>query len=148
MESSRLAAGQPAVWDRIASFEGINHELGPLMRMTAPRHLSLEPDSVPLGKPWFRSWVLLFGVIPFDYDHLCIVELEVGSRFLERSTMLSAKVWEHERTLDALPGGGTRVTDRVAFEPRIRPIGGLHERVIRATFRHRHRRLRAFFGAA
>ena len=70
-----------------------------------------------------RAWLRLFGVIPFDYDHLTIVELEAGKRFLERSTMLSMRRWEHERTLTPVPGG-TRVHDRVILEPRL-PIPGL-----------------------
>ena len=144
--SSDLPAPPDAVWARVASLEGINHELGPWMRMTSPRGAELTPESVPLGRPWFRSWVLLFGVIPFDYDHLCIERLEPGSGFLERSTMLSARVWEHERTLEPLPDGGTRVTDRLAFEPRLRFAGRLHRAVVETIFRHRHRRLRDHFG--
>jgi hypothetical protein len=135
------------VWARVASFEGSNHELGPWMRMTAPRGEELTPASVPLGRPWFRSWVLLFGVIPFDYDHLCIERLDEGRGFLERSTMLSARTWEHERTLDPLPGGGTRITDRVAFEPRLRFAARLHLAVVKAIFRHRHRRLQRYFAS-
>jgi hypothetical protein len=64
---SRLAAPAPAVWERAMSAEGINAELGPLLRMTVPRGLEsldlhgLEPG--PLG----RSWLLLFGLTPSDY---------------------------------------------------------------------------------
>src|SRR5205085_414416 len=132
----------------VASMAGINDELGPWMRMTAPRGSELSVEQVPLGRPWFRSWVLLFGVIPFDYDHLQIERIEPGRGFLERSTMLSARTWEHERTLEPIHGGGTRVTDRVAFVPRIAGIARLHRAVIAAIFRHRHRRLRRHFGAA
>jgi ligand-binding SRPBCC domain-containing protein len=146
--TSTLAAPPAAVWQRIASMEGINHELGPWLRMTSPRGTELSVDQVPLGRRWFRSWVLLGGVIPFDYDDLCVERLEPGRGFLERSSMLSAGVWEHERTLEPLAGGGTRLTDRVAFEPRVAVIRRLHRAVIAATFRHRHRRLRAWFGAA
>lgn len=74
-------------------------------------------------------------------------ELESGRRFLERSTMLSMRCWEHERTLTPV-AGGTRVHDRVTFRPRL-PIPGLAallERVVDAFFRHRHRRLQEYFG--
>jgi hypothetical protein len=100
---------------------------------------------VPIGEPWFRSWILLLGVLPVDYDDLCIVRLTRGSGFLERSRMLSATIWEHERSLTPLPGGGTRVTDRVAFRPRVPATRRLHRGLITVIFRHRHRRLRAFF---
>jgi ligand-binding SRPBCC domain-containing protein len=143
--TSEVPASPQAVWDRVASLEGINHELGPWMRMTSPRDATLSVDQVPIGDRWFRSWVLLFGVVPFDYDDLCVVRLDPGRGFLERSKMLSARVWEHERTLAPLEDGGTRVTDRVSFEPRVPGTARLHRAVVRAIFRHRHRRLRRFF---
>ena len=146
--SSELAAPVSEVWSHVASLEGVNHELGPWFRMTAPAGTELSPATVPLGQPWFRSWLLLLGVLPVDYDALCIERIEAERGFLERSSMLSARVWEHERTLEPLPGGGTRVSDRVEFVPRIRLTARLHRAVIRALFAHRHRRLRARFGAA
>jgi hypothetical protein len=143
--ASSVPAERDAVWARVASLEGINHELGPWMRMTSPRGATLSVEQVPVGERWFRSWVLLFGVIPFDYDDLCIVRLEPGHGFLERSKMLSARVWEHERTLQPLDDGGTQVTDRVRFEPRLPGTAPVHRAVVGAIFRHRHRRLRRFF---
>jgi hypothetical protein len=143
--SSEVPATPEAVWTRVSSLAGINHELGPWLRMTAPRGAELSSDAVPIGRPWFRSWVLLLGILPIDYDHLVIERLEPGRGFLERSTMLSARAWEHERTLDPLPGGATRVTDRVAFTPRVRGARRVHRAIVAATFRHRHRRLRADF---
>jgi ligand-binding SRPBCC domain-containing protein len=145
--SSELGAPSEQVWARVASADGINDELRPWMRMTAPRGTQLSISDVPLGRPWFRSWVLLFGLLPFDYDELCIERLEPGRGFLERSRMLSAPLWEHERTLESTASGGTRVTDRVAFTPRLRAASRLHRAVIAAIFRHRHRRLCAYFGA-
>ena len=143
--TSELRAPPEALWARVASLEGINHELGPWMRMTAPRGAELTPEGVPLGQRWFRSWVLLFGVIPFDYDDLCIERIDPGRGFLERSKMLSARSWEHERTLHPLEDGGTRLTDRVTFAPRIAGTARIHRAVINAVFRHRHRRLAQFF---
>jgi ligand-binding SRPBCC domain-containing protein len=145
---SEVAAPPDRVWARVASLEGINHELGPWLRMTSPRGAELSVDQVPLGRKWFRSWVLLLGVIPFDYDDLRVERLEPGRGFLERSTMLSARVWEHERTLDPVNGGGTRIMDRVSFEPRLPGTARLHRAVVAAIFRHRHRRLRRFFADA
>ena len=31
---------------------------------------------MPLGRRWFRSWILLRGVLPFDYDELRIERLD------------------------------------------------------------------------
>lgn len=142
-----VAAAAPAVWARVVDPEGINYEMRPWMTMRMPRGATeLTVETIPLGRPVGRAWLRLFGVIPFDYDHLTIVELEPGSRFLERSTMLSMRHWEHERTLTPV-AGGTRVNDRVTFQPRL-PIPGLTPllaRVVDAFFKHRHRRLKKFF---
>ena len=97
----------------VVATEGINHEMRPWMTMSMPGGApGLTVETVPLGRPVGRAWLRLFGVTPFDYDHLTIVELEAGKRFLERSTMLSMRRWEHERTMTPVPGG-TRVHGRV-----------------------------------
>jgi ligand-binding SRPBCC domain-containing protein len=142
-----VAAPVETVWARLVSAEGFNYEMRPWVTMTMPaaaRGLSVE--TVPLGVPLGRAWLRLFGVVPFDYDRLCIVELEPGRRFLERSTMASMRVWEHERTAAATPAG-TRVTDRVTFTPRLplTPLIGPLARGICAFFAHRQRRLRDYY---
>src|SRR4051794_41183732 len=143
---SLLHAPPERVWEHIASFEGINDEFAPLMKMTAPRAVRERGlEGVVVGERLCRSWVLLFGLIPFDYDDITIVRLDPGRGFHERSTMLSQREWEHERTLGP-DDDGTRVTDRVAFVPRF----GLPARAVRPivarVFGHRHRRLRRRFG--
>jgi ligand-binding SRPBCC domain-containing protein len=142
--ASRLEAPAPAVWERISTFEGVNDELMPLMRMTAPTEVRrLEPEQVVLGERICRSWVLLFGFLPFDYDDLVLVELEPGRGFRERSTMLSMRSWEHERRLEPDGAGACTLHDRLTFTPRLPlPLAP----VVRAVFRHRHRRLRKRFG--
>lgn len=117
--------------------------------MTAPREFaSLDLEHAPLGQRAFRSWILAFGFLPIDYDDLTLVELEPGRRFLERSTMLTQRVWEHERVVE--PAGpentGCVITDRVRFEPRIPLLGPLFLVVFRFAFRLRHRNLRRLFG--
>jgi ligand-binding SRPBCC domain-containing protein len=145
--SSRLDARADRVWDRIVTPAGINDELRPLLRMTVPRGVErLDPASIELGRPIGRSWVLLFGLVPFDYDDITLVRLEEGRGFLERSRMLSQRVWEHERTLEPTADGGCLITDRVRWEPRIPLPGALLRPLFRAVFRHRHRRLRRRFG--
>jgi ligand-binding SRPBCC domain-containing protein len=109
-----------------------------------PQFRRIDPEIVPLGRPWFRSWLLLFGVVPFDWDHLRLLAIEPGRYFHEDSTMLSQRRWVHRRDLEPVHGG-TRVTDRVEFEPRVPFVGALLLPVFRAVFRHRHRRLGAHF---
>jgi hypothetical protein len=144
--SSRLRTGSGAVWERVMSEEGINAELGPWMRMTVPRGVeSLDLETVEPG-PIGRSWVLLFGLIPFDYDDIGLERIEAGRGFLERSTMLSQRLWEHERTIEPLGEDACEITDRVAWEPRPPLPGRLLRPLFRAFFRHRHRQLQRHFG--
>jgi ligand-binding SRPBCC domain-containing protein len=145
LESSRLDASPEAVWERVMSADGINFEMAPVFRMTVPRGLDdLDLSTVEPGRLG-RSWILLFGLLPVDYDDLGIERIEQGRGFLERSTMLSQRLWEHERTIEPLAGGGCTVTDRVAWEPRLPFPGRLLRPLFGAFFRHRHRRLRRQF---
>jgi ligand-binding SRPBCC domain-containing protein len=145
-QASLLNTSAEEAWDHATSFEGINYELMPIMRMTAPKGFRrLDPSSVVLGQRLFRSWVLLFGFIPFEYDDLTLVELEPGRRFLERSPMLSMSLWQHERIVEPDPQGGCVVTDNLTFEPRLPLMRPLARRIVGFQFRHRHRRLRRRF---
>ena len=144
---SRLPVPASAAWEHATSFEGVNHELMPLMRMTAPKGFrSLDSGEVVLGQRLFRSWVFLFGFIPFEYDDLTLVELEPGRRFLERSPMMSMKLWQHERIVEPDESGGCTVTDNLAFEPRLSLMRPLARAIVGFQFRHRHRRLQRRFG--
>jgi ligand-binding SRPBCC domain-containing protein len=145
--TSRLAAPADAVWERVITPAGIRDEMRPFLRMTIPHGFeSLEPESVTLGEPIGRSWILLFGVLPIDFDEICLVRLDDGRGFLERSRMLSQRVWEHERTIEP-DGDGCILSDRIAWQPR----GPLPARWLAPLFgwffRHRHRRLQRHFGS-
>ncbi len=147
--TSRLDAPAGRVWEHASSFDGVNDELRPLLRMTAPRDLrSLDPSEVRLGERIFRSWVLLFGVVPVDYDDITLIELEPGRGFHERSRMLSMRVWEHERWIDPDGDGACMLRDRLSFEPRLLVPRRVARPIVGALFRHRHRRLRRRFGGA
>jgi hypothetical protein len=144
--SSTLAAPRATVWARVATMAGVNDELAPLARMTHPREVAAQSlESVPLGRPAFRSWVLLFGVLPVEYDDLTLVKVEPGYGFREESPLLTQRLWIHERWIEDL-AGGCRLTDRLTFEPRLAPLGPLQRILFRIFFGHRHRRLRKRFG--
>ena len=124
--------------------EGVNDELWPVVRMTVPGGSDLVIRPGALG----RSWILLFGVLPIDYDDLFLSSVSAGAGFRERSTIGSCSEWHHDRSLLSLPGGGCRVVDSVGFTPRVALFGGLMAFLFEATFRWRHRRLRRRFGVA
>jgi hypothetical protein len=146
-QSSEIGRPAAAVWARAVTEEGINHELSPVLRMTMPRGLRGRTiDDVDVGVPLGRSWILLGRLLPVDYDDLCLVELEPGRRFLERSKTATFDPWQHERIVEPAGKETCRVTDRLTFElkPFIRWIPGssrLATAIVGFLFRHRHRRL-------
>jgi ligand-binding SRPBCC domain-containing protein len=144
--SSVLAAPPDVVWRHASSPDGVNRELAPLLRMSFPDDVDSLVGAGRPGERLFRSWIWLLGVLPVEYDDLTFEAVEPGRRFLERSTLLTQRVWEHERTIEPADGG-CRVTDRVRFEPRVHALGPLHGAIFRAVFRWRHRNLRRHFGA-
>jgi ligand-binding SRPBCC domain-containing protein len=147
--ASRLDAPAAEVWKRVTTFEGVNDELMPLARMTAPSGVdSLQPADVVPGQRMFRSWILLLGLVPIDYDDVTLVRLDAGRGFLERSPMLSQRSWEHERIIEPEGPSACRISDRVRFEPRLPIPPALLRPLYRFVFRHRHRRLRRRFGGA
>jgi hypothetical protein len=142
---SRLAAPWQQVWAAATSFEGINDELRPLLRMTAPPGLrGLGMESVTLGTPLLTSTLLLGGWLPVDRMRLTLVALEAG-RFVERSRLLSMSLWQHERQVRGL-ASGCEVTDRLWLAPRVPGTGPLLRFFVRTLFRHRHRRLQRRHG--
>lgn len=151
--ASTLAAPADVVWAAATTPAGVNHELAPIVRMTIPHGWDGRAlDAVAPGTALGRSWLLLGGVVPFEYDDLTIAEVGPGHRFLERSTMAQYRTWTHERTVADAPGG-CRVVDRVSFTlraplDRVPGLLAVHARVLRALFGHRHRRLTGRYGAA
>lgn len=138
-------AGAPAdVWAAASCLRGVNRELGPWLRMSGPQDLSLEE----LRGRTHSSWLLLLGVLPYDRHRLGFESIEPGRGFAERSSSWTQRAWWHDRTLEPLVRGGTRVTDRVRFEPRVRLLGPALRWTVDRVFRHRHRRLRRRFGTA
>ena len=119
----------------------------PIVRMTVPRGLDeLAIADVEPGTHLGRSWLLLAGVIPFDYDDIYIARIEPGVAFHERSTMLSQRSWSHDRRVDPAGPSACTVTDRVSFEPRLGLLTPVLRVVFRLVFCHRHRRLRKRWG--
>jgi ligand-binding SRPBCC domain-containing protein len=143
--ASLLAAAPEDVWARVGTIDGVNLELAPWLRMTAPRDARRLED-LPLGREAFRSWLLLLGLVPVEVDRVCLVAVEALHGFHERSRLVTQRSWSHERTLERRPEG-TLVVDRVEAVPRWPLAARWQRRMFLAVFRHRHRRLRAAFGA-
>jgi hypothetical protein len=140
---SQLASPATLVWGHARTIEGVNDELFPLCRMTNPGISSI--DEVAPGECLGRSWILLFGILPIDFDDITIVSIGNEGGFVEVSEMFTQHEWRHERWI--LPAAdGCVVTDRIAFRPRVHALGWLHLAAFRLAFWNRHRRLRKRFG--
>jgi hypothetical protein len=144
---SRLAAAPDALWRHATSMAGVNFELMPLVRMSYPADAATLPDAIerPDGV-LFRSWLLAFGVLPFDRHALCLRSVGPGMRFDEDSTSWLHRRWGHHRRIEPLDGGAC-VIDELQVVPRLRLAGAVVRVVVALIFDHRHRRLRRRFGA-
>jgi ligand-binding SRPBCC domain-containing protein len=148
--STLVPAPCDVVWSRITTPEGVNDELRPLIRMTVPRALNgATIADIEAGTHLGRSWLMLLGIVPFDYDDIHLAELTPGRGFFEDSQMFLLRPWQHRRTLDP-DGDGCIVTDELTFRlrgllARIPGLLPLVEAIVRRLFRHRHRRLEAYF---
>jgi len=139
--SSELAISPDTFWEH-ATLADVNAELAPWVRMTAPRPWKTAPlRTWPAGRQLFRSWILLFGVVPVDVHTFCLVRIEPSSGFDERSTSLVNRIWAHSRSVQP-SAQGCIVTDRVTTEARLPVLGALLAPVYRAIFSSRHRYLR------
>ena len=145
--TSTLPATVAEVWAHARTMAGVNREFWPLARMTYPAHFgALDADTVVLGQRLFRSWILLFGLLPIDYDDLTLIAVMPEGGFVECSTMLTQKEWRHERRLSAVPEG-CQITDSITFVPRWPVLGPLFRPVFALAFRWRHHNLRKLFAA-
>jgi ligand-binding SRPBCC domain-containing protein len=144
---SQLRAPAAAVWKWITSVEGISAEMWPLMRMTVPQRIKTLTDAdVRPGHRLFRSYILLFGILPIDYSDLTLLELTSGRGFIEQSPMGSMRLWRHERQLTTAEGPDSSVmlTDRLTFDPRF--ARAVVAWFVGMFFRHRHAVLRKHLG--
>lgn len=96
---------------------------------------------MPVGVRLGRAPLLLFGVLPVEFDNLTIANMERGRRFHEKSSMVLLRRWEHERELQPLPSGGTRVHDRLTCEVRaplshVPIVAAVAHRAVAGLFAH------------
>ncbi len=142
---SNLDSDPAHLASELLTMDGVNHELMPLVRMTAPRAWRQKPlPEWPAESYLFTSVILVFGVIPVDLHRFGL--LSTGWHgFLESSTSLVMRTWRHERIIEKIHGGA-RVTDRVEFQSRLAVLGAILRPIYRQVFEHRHKRLRKRYG--
>lgn len=149
--SSELAAPREEVWRHASSMAGVNYELGPWLRMSHPARFSSIADALGAGEQLvpgrtvFHSSITLARLFLLDRHAFGFERLYPGEGFDERSHSWTQRLWLHRRRVVAVPGGSC-VSDRLEFEPRLGLMAPLLKQVIAWLFRHRHRQLRRRFG--
>ena len=130
---------------KVLCMNGVNLELMPFIRMTAPVNWRETPiREWPQGSTLFRSVVLLFGIFPVDFHHFKLIN--ASDDFIEESSSsLINKAWDHRRSITD-HSDGCRIHDQVEYDSRLHFIGGVLKPLYKAVFKHRHRRLRAKYG--
>ena len=124
----------------------MNSELHPFVHMTSGhKHQTLPTDVTP-GQVIYRSWLLLFHVLPFDRHSLALENIEHDRGFVEESSSWLQRRWRHERRLAPDQSHGCLLTDRLVIEPRLRLARPLVSFIVTQLFHHRHRRLEGRFG--
>ena len=136
-----------ATEDILASLNmhGVNAELSPLVRMTAPV-LYAERSILewPVQRTLFESWVLLFGFLPIDRHAFFFEAINSNQGFSERSTSWINEYWSHERKVASLHTG-CRVTDTVNYKSRVPVVDRLLKPLYQLVFWQRHKNLRGAY---
>ena len=143
---SELDAPLALVWDRVVRVSGANDELWPFAKMTRP---AFEDRLTAPGAgilPPFRTWFLLFGLVPIARRSMQLEVLTEG-RFMETSTSWLTGTSRHERVATVGAGGSTVLADRLTIESRGKVMDAAMRAGITTTFRRRHRRLQRHFQA-
>ena len=124
----------------------VNNELQPLARMTCPAEWAQRNIlDFPEHRLLFRSWILLFGLLPVDRHAIRFQAILPGRGFDENSWSIANRRWCHQRRISAREDG-CRVEDIVEYESRLPLLGPLLKPAYQWVFRQRHRNLRSRYG--
>ena len=144
--ASHLASDANNVLKHAGTIKGVNYELMPFARMTAPPDwIRLPIQEWPVGKKLFTSCILLLGFVPADF-HFFRMKSLLPNGFEEYSSTVINKFWHHTRTTTDLEDGGCVIIDRLSFKSRVPFIDVISTPVYKLFFRHRHTRLKRKFG--
>lgn len=139
--ASTIKLEQAELWKAVATMQGVNYELAPLVSMTFPpkfKHFTIQ--NTPIGEQLFKSVILLFKFIPVDVHYFKLDRVVENESFEENSSSLMHHFWKHHRILTTVENG-TKITDTIQFLPRLPLIGYLLKPIYQFVFGHRHKRL-------
>ena len=135
-----LPVGATQLSNELLNMKGVNSELWPYLKMTAPNNwYEKSIKEWPINQYLFRSKVLLFGILPVDI-HRFKFDSVSNTGFKESSVSLLNSLWCHERTVVS-NGSNTSVKDAVYYQSRCGLLGVLIKPAYKLIFKHRHKRL-------
>jgi hypothetical protein len=139
---SQLAVSAFELADATLNLPGVNYELGPLLKMSAPSKWQTKPITQwPTGKALFFSPILLLGFIPIDRHYFKFTSIH-SFGFMENSTSIINSNWSHERIITN-NGAASVIKDTVIYKSKLGILGYLFLPIYKAIFKHRHNRLKA-----
>ena len=137
-----LKAAPDRIWASATTFSGINYELMPYLSMHGPPGVESIDDLEPIGdRREFMAAIRLANLVSLKTIKVSIVRLETRM-FVEESQQPGMKFWRHRRSIAASREGALLV-DRLRFEPRV--FADATSRFVDRLFRHRHRKLEAYW---
>lgn len=143
---SKVSTAPEELWPRINSFEKLNSELSPFLRMSCPEKYRLVPfDVFPSGRPLFKSIIYLFRFIPVEVSNIRFAAIYPGKGFSEDSVMILSSSWKHKRYITPFEEGAI-IADELDITPRFSVFETAIRLFTRITFKIRHRNLRILFG--
>jgi len=128
----------------LLNINGVNCELAPYIKMSAPKQWRTKPISEwPVGEFLFSSRVTLLGLIPID-SHGFKFSAVSESGFTETSKTLMNKEWNHTRSI-VKAGEGSKVRDHIEYKSKLGFMGYILLPMLKAIFKHRHNKLKAIY---
>lgn len=143
---SLLNIPRKKLWESIWSFEHINSELAPFIRMTPPAiSLSdIDINVIPLNVHLFSSTIFLLYIIPVDRHHFILKDIQAYEYFKESSSSWMMKNWAHTRTLTS-KGNQTLLVDTISYQHRVPFLSKVLYPIYKILFKHRHNKLQLFY---
>ena len=142
---SDLSVEPAKLYRELLNISGVNRELAPYIKMSAPKQWSVKPICEwPVGEFLFYSRVTLFGLIPID-SHGFKFSTVSESGFSETSKTFMHKEWNHTRSI-VKADEGSKVRDHIEYKSKLGFFGYILMPVFKAIFKHRHNKLKAKYG--
>jgi len=143
---SHLGISPDELWRRINSFQRLNMELAPFLKMSCPEIYKTKLfDEFPIGNPVFKSVIYLLRFIPVEVSNIRFVSVTPGMGFSEDSKMIFSSSWKHKRSISP-DGAGCLIADELDITPRLSIFKPVLYLFTKMTFFIRHRNLRQMHG--